>query len=137
MNAEQVCEMIDAITEGRNFTLHPTESPMTEINFEGDEISVFPPAHEGYFDITETRTAREIAGALVAWANRKDGKGFLTPLMREAQQSIVKSKTESSLSNWSNEDLQDFLANGELTELGRRDLEAELSRRAENGAKDV
>lgn len=75
MNTEQVVEMIDAITEGRNYTLAipgDKESGEAEI--------VFTPSRF-YIKLTEgwgtehdnTRLAREIAGALIAWANRKEG----------------------------------------------------------------
>lgn len=65
MNTEQVVEMIDAITAGRPWG--------TEIGglTVGSNSELFGLA--GYVDITEPQQAREIAGALVAWANRKEG----------------------------------------------------------------
>lgn len=71
MNTEEVCAMIDAITEGKPFTLNIG----TGVNFEfgpngvsliADEIGVLA-------RFTDARPSRELAGALIAWANRKDG----------------------------------------------------------------
>ena len=71
MNTEQVVEMIDAITEGEEFHhvfdthVGSLELFMTEYGFsirpEGDGTVCIDP-----------RTAREIAGALIAWANHKE-----------------------------------------------------------------
>lgn len=74
MNTDQVVEMIDAITEGRPYdhtwesanlsdALHlATTGTMARFGIRGE-----------VFDVEDPRTAREIAGALVAWANRKQG----------------------------------------------------------------
>lgn len=69
MNTEQVIEMIDAITEGRPYALSNGET--MSVAFQDDIVTFF--ARVGGSSIDNPRTAREIAGALVAWANHKDG----------------------------------------------------------------
>lgn len=82
MNTEQVVEMIDAISEGKRYTLS-IASDDDESNGKkslamrmGEGSILFylrgPVSFAG--EIDNPRTAREIAGALVAWANRKEGK---------------------------------------------------------------
>lgn len=75
MNTEEVVAMIDAITDGRTFTLDVNTiegEPSIAAKFTMDEVSIYG---QGGFAtaIDDPRTAREIAGALIAWANRKDG----------------------------------------------------------------
>lgn len=78
LNTEEVVEMIDAITEGKTYA-----APFSGRSLDGqrDAEMIIAVGNTGFgfkigrelFDITDPRTAREIAGALVAWANRKDG----------------------------------------------------------------
>lgn len=86
MNTEEVVAMIDAITEG-GYYAHAFETKQDTITIEvGGATSVDDNAADGEFwfssftpganflaKIDDPRTAREIAGALVAWANRKEG----------------------------------------------------------------
>lgn len=80
MNTQEVIEMIDAITEGRR----------TKIGWEGanlsDNLQVTATKEtlsfsivDQLFESDDPRTAREIAGALVAWANRKQGLDLTPP----------------------------------------------------------
>lgn len=76
MNTEEVVAMIDAITEGKDYVLRPkviegyqgiaigVSDDSVLFSTEGDPLGT---------RIEDPRTAREIAGALVAWANRKEG----------------------------------------------------------------
>ena len=73
MNTEEVVAMIDAITEGKPF-VHRWESETDSLIFAtSPEKAVLSDTGDFCFDLRDPRTAREIAGALVAWANRKDG----------------------------------------------------------------
>ncbi|GHF92391.1 hypothetical protein [Streptomyces griseosporeus] len=76
MNVEQVVEMIDAITEGRDYELDVpvlVEEDSLTLKFNEDEISIL--GSLGFATaIRDTRTAREICAALLTWADRKDGK---------------------------------------------------------------
>lgn len=75
MNTDEVCKMIDAITEGKEFTLSvpvPVGENSLTLKFHEDEISIYG-AHGFATAIRNLRDIREIAAALVAWANRKDG----------------------------------------------------------------
>lgn len=69
MNTEEVCAMIDAITEGRKY-VYENNGGTSRMTVDEDGISF---SAEITFLIEQPRTAREIAGALVAWANRKEG----------------------------------------------------------------
>lgn len=74
LNTEQVVEMIDAITEGRHTKIGWEGAALTDdlsLDFRKDSVR-FTIRGE-VFDVAHSRTAREIAGALVAWANRKEG----------------------------------------------------------------
>lgn len=84
MNTEEVVAMIDAITEGRYYA-HGFETKQDiitiEVGREGPHLgnntdefwfSSFTPSANFLAKINDPRTAREIAGALVAWANRQD-----------------------------------------------------------------
>ncbi|MFG2268080.1 hypothetical protein [Streptomyces sp. NPDC048720] len=69
MNTEEVCEMIDAITAGETFVNNWVGETEGRFNLAiGDEGFA---VHATEFGCNDPRTAREIAGALVAWANRK------------------------------------------------------------------
>lgn len=75
MNAEEVCKMIDQISEGKYYahgfeTVKDSHSLSIEVN-EEFWISSFNASFLAKLD--NPRTAREIAAALVAWANRKEG----------------------------------------------------------------
>lgn len=76
METHEVVEMIDAITEGRNYTLEVKNERHDDDNMSialsEDEVT-FHDNFDTYVSIDNPRTAREIAGALVAWANRKEG----------------------------------------------------------------
>lgn len=76
MNTDQVVEMIDAITEGKTFRTNwegANETDTLEMLSGPDGIKLGNLQMQFVFDMTNPRTAREIAGALVAWANRKQG----------------------------------------------------------------
>lgn len=69
--------MIDAITEGKRYTLNVDGDELNQSSASFDflqdgriAIGVTVPGLFAFID--NPRTAREIAGALVAWANRKD-----------------------------------------------------------------
>jgi hypothetical protein len=69
MNTEQVVEMIDAITEGKPYALKGNELTVV---FGPEEIAFMVKGKQVFFE--DPRIAREIAGGLIAWANRKEGK---------------------------------------------------------------
>lgn len=108
--------MIDAITEGQEFKHEWLESN----EFDPLSIRTIPSAlqftSEGssfVFECNDPRVAREIAGALVAWANRKEGKtdepnpiadAIWVESLR-ANRNVQKSLTEvtaPSISDWAN-----------------------------------
>jgi hypothetical protein len=66
VNTEEVCKMIDDITEGKPFSRQNLNGEQVNIASQGDGFALAG-------TLTNPRTAREIAGALVAWANRKEG----------------------------------------------------------------
>jgi hypothetical protein len=75
MNTEEVVAMMDAITEGRDCVLHPKGID----GYQGITIGIFDDGilfstedDPSGIQINDPRTVREIAGALVAWATRKD-----------------------------------------------------------------
>lgn len=72
MNTDEVVAMIDAITEGKIFAKRWNLSEGGHFNFasDGEGIAL---RTSGVTEIQDPRTAREIAGALVAWANKKEG----------------------------------------------------------------
>lgn len=74
MNTEEVTKMIDAITEGKNYTLEikgDKETGVVEIVFTDSRFYI--KLAEGWgTEHTNPRIAREIAGALIVWANRKE-----------------------------------------------------------------
>jgi hypothetical protein len=80
VNSDEIVEMIDAIYEGKYYA-HGFSTKKDVITIEvgaaeGTEefwFSSFTPGANFLAKIDDPRTAREIAGALVAWANRKDG----------------------------------------------------------------
>lgn len=77
MNAEEVVKMLDAITEGKEYVQEwesATRSGSIAIDNRGNNLRLVI-EEDGceIFDISDPRTAREIACALVAWANSKDG----------------------------------------------------------------
>lgn len=82
MDTNEVVEMIDAITEGKYYahgfsTNRDTITIEVGTNAENEAnefwFSSFTPGANFLAKIDDPRTAREIAGALVAWANRKEG----------------------------------------------------------------
>jgi hypothetical protein len=90
MNTEQVTAMIDAITDGQE----------TVFNWEGINLSDDLKLDIGTngmgflvgrerFDLNDSRVAREIAGALIAWADRKDGDPLSKTAQRQTVQTIV------------------------------------------------
>lgn len=76
MNTEEVTEMIDAITEGEDYTLSVTNEGESgdrlNLEFTADRLT-FTDCFDSFVDVKNARAAREIAGALIAWASRKDG----------------------------------------------------------------
>jgi hypothetical protein len=76
VNTEEVVAMMDAITEGRNYDLEVAgdrESDNVRLQFASDSFAIsHDPNSFAVTEVTNPRVAREIAGALVAWANRKD-----------------------------------------------------------------
>jgi hypothetical protein len=73
MNTEQVCKMIDTIVEGRPYLQSWEGSAATsDIVMDVRKSSIRFSIEGQTFDVAHPRTAREIAGALVAWANRID-----------------------------------------------------------------
>jgi hypothetical protein len=102
MNVEEVCAMIDAITEGRPFELDvpvPVGEDALNLRFNSDEISIL--GSRGFATaVRNPRNAREIAAALTAWANRKDGiklDGFADNVTRLTRGDTIEHKTESSI----------------------------------------
>jgi hypothetical protein len=91
MNTEEVVEMIDAITEGK---VYATSFEGRSLSGKHDGQMTIAVGNSGFgfkigrelFDVTDPRTAREIAGALVAWANRKDGE--FNAIHQDAQHAI-------------------------------------------------
>lgn len=77
MNTEQVVEMIDAISEGKPYQLAPSVDASSVddllVRFQPDGITFTELSNQFEALITDPRVAREIAGALVAWANQKQG----------------------------------------------------------------
>lgn len=76
MNANEVCAMIDAITEGKPYTLkvEGEEESANTFLYLGNESVVIQESDSGRASVVKNpRVAREIACALVAWANQKDG----------------------------------------------------------------
>lgn len=74
MNTNEVVEMIDAISEGKEYRKKWTGVTEDEkLKFSSDDESILL-ATTGVFEIDNPRTAREIVGAILAWANRKEGK---------------------------------------------------------------
>ena len=84
MNTEEVVAMIDAITEGRyyahSFETTPNSNTISiEVGTNNPEVdsefwfSTFDEGVQFLAKINDPRVAREIAGALVAWANKQEG----------------------------------------------------------------
>lgn len=74
MNTAEVCAMIDAISDGKNYTLEITGDKLTgvaEIQFTPSRFYI--KLAEGWgIEHENPRTAREIAGAFIAWATQKE-----------------------------------------------------------------
>lgn len=95
MNTEEVVAMIDAISEGEIYTL-----TIPGDNGSGEAEIIFTPSRF-YIKLTEgwgtehinPRTAKEIVGALVAWAKRKEG---LTPPLKNDMSELELKNVESS-----------------------------------------
>lgn len=71
MNADEVCAMIDTITDGREYTY--TLDKNAEVISDTTGV-LFWAAFNHVFELTDPRQAREIAGLLVAWATTKEKK---------------------------------------------------------------
>lgn len=69
MNADEVCHMIDTITDGRQYTYTLDEGQEVISHRTG---VVFWAERNHMFEVTDPRQAREIAGLLVAWAAFKE-----------------------------------------------------------------
>lgn len=131
MNAEEVVAMIDAITEGKTYGLTPRVTEASdELNFtfEKDEINIFS-GERFAAAINDTRTAREIAGALIAWANRKDGRIIGFPDLIEAGVPQFVKGSVRSLDTYTTKELHELLTRGIPTDVGRRQVEEEIDRR--------
>ena len=77
MNTEEVVAMMNAITEGAQWSRTiegEAESDSLRFAVEADRVLLGTLDYDYVCEIQNPRTAREIAGALVAWANRKDGQ---------------------------------------------------------------
>jgi hypothetical protein len=91
MKTEKVVAMIDTITDGRQFA-HRWEGEENSFNFASSDSGFAVQASS--FGCSDPRTAREIAGALVAWANRKEGNGNETEAFRVSADHFSKSRAE-------------------------------------------
>jgi hypothetical protein len=89
VNTEEVCKMIDDITEGKPFSRQNLNGEQVNIASQGDGFALAG-------TLTNPRTAREIAGALVAWANRKDG----VTSNRNVQSDLLSEKKEKDVAIW-------------------------------------
>lgn len=72
MTPEEVCKMIDTIYEGKPYELKLSDDASASADSDG--FTFFAAPHKSYFDVTGPRQAREIAAALVAWADHKEGR---------------------------------------------------------------
>ncbi len=80
MTPEETCKMIDTVLAGEEFEYElPSRA---SVDFDHTGVTFFPPLHASYFDVSDPRQAREIAGALVAWADFKENRN--TPKEIEA-----------------------------------------------------
>lgn len=77
MNTEQVVEMIDAISEGRFYELPVRGEEFAGFNliFNAENGDAAFHAYSSLPTQLDPRTAREIAAALIAWANYRLGVG--------------------------------------------------------------
>lgn len=101
MDTKEVVAMIDAITEGRPYTLNLGEG----VNFEfgPNGISLIADGIGVLARLTKGRPTREIAGALVAWANRKEGKLDTSNKALALVDTLVSSQVDyPSVNDWSN-----------------------------------
>jgi hypothetical protein len=102
MDAEQVCEMIDTITEGRNYDLEikgANDTGECRLQFASGSFSLA--LLEGWAtEIDDPRTAREIAAALIAWANHKDGIVFDQLTAAANLAAMRKSPTAPTVEDW-------------------------------------
>lgn len=80
MDAKNVCEMIDTITEGKPYSLEVEGvggsvcgGDDLRFSMTPDCVTVMSSDLITTCEITSPRQAREIAAALVAWANHKEG----------------------------------------------------------------
>lgn len=76
LNADEVVEMLDAITSGREFSTNwtPMAGEKLHILTRDDSFVIGMGNVPNIVSLGDPRTAREIAGALVAWANRKESQ---------------------------------------------------------------
>lgn len=99
MTVEEVCKMMDAITEGKNFH-HTFDGKVGshELSITGDGFQIRAEGDGTVCD--DPRTAREIAAALVTWASTKDGIIFdqlgaaanLTAMRKERAKIVTQAK---------------------------------------------
>jgi len=94
MNTEQVVAMIDAITEGKKYTTdwETAQDGLEDdlrIEVSGNSFNLIGLDRRFVHVIRDPRAAREIAGALVAWANRKEGDPLSRTIQRRTVQAIV------------------------------------------------
>jgi hypothetical protein len=75
VDSKQVIEMLDAIFEGREWEIEI--KPGDRLMLDKDGIT-FSPRIDTLFEIDNPSIARQIAGALVSWANKVDDTAPLT-----------------------------------------------------------
>lgn len=139
MNTEQVVEMIDAITEGKIFATtfdgrglkgNPSGQMTIAVGNSGFGFNV----SGCLFDVKDPRTAREIAAALIAWANRKDEmvKGSARAILGDIRWSETKIQDEFERLHQTLKETPDTPENKEKLQ----QLLDQIQYLRENGAKD-
>jgi hypothetical protein len=88
MNAEEVCQMLDAINEGEYFAhgfpaIEGSHSLSIEVGRTSGQFWFSSFDADFLAKINDPRVAREIAGALIAWANREDGNSLAGDLAKK------------------------------------------------------
>lgn len=80
-HAIESAEMLDSITEGQPFTVEvPAQGDNSTMVIQlGEEYITFTDRLEFFSQIDSPAKAREIAGALVAWAHRQEDYDFSAP----------------------------------------------------------
>lgn len=95
MNTEQVVEMIDTITEGKPCNQTWESADLSDdLNMAAVKARVRFTIRGEVFEIDNPRTAREIAGALIAWANRKEGSSAIINDQLSVLRKLVKDDGE-------------------------------------------